>query len=158
MLPDAVQRRLDELAASRDPLDQEVGRRLAGRLPQRHIRPASAPAASNRLPSRWAYVDMVDLLGHFGNPVHAAGEQLKSGHEPLHGSRSGTCLVVWRAEGRWWCSSCGRSGDAAAHVAMALGVPFSAAADWLAERYGPPARSKATRWTLRRRVFEAGIR
>ena len=36
--------------------------------------------------------NMADLLEHFGNPVRVAGERVKSGHEPVHSSRSGTCL------------------------------------------------------------------
>jgi hypothetical protein len=86
---------------------------------------------------------MVDLLQHFGNEVQSTGERLKSSHEPIHSSRSGTCVVAWPATGRWWCSSCSRSGDAAGYVMAALGVKYPAAAAWLAERYGPPAQTGA---------------
>jgi DNA primase len=61
----------------------------------------------------------------------------------VHGSRSGTCVVAWPETGRWWCSSCGRSGDAAGFVMAALGVKYPAAAEWLTTRYGPPANAGA---------------
>jgi hypothetical protein len=138
MLPDSARRRIEALAASADPLDREVARRLAGQLPRAKARtPESAGDARPR--SRWAHVDLTDLFAHFGNPVRLAGERLKSGHEPVHGSRSGTCVVAWPETGRWWCSSCGRSGDAAGLVMLALGVKYPAAAEWLTARYGPPA-------------------
>src|SRR5688572_14888975 len=120
MTSDSARQRIERLAASVDPLDREVARRLAGQLP----RTSAAPVGSDdtaRPRSRWTHADLVDLFRHFGNPVQAAGERLKAGHEPLHGSRSGTCVVAWPATGRWWCSSCGRSGDAAGFVMAALG-------------------------------------
>ena len=137
MIPDSARRRIDALAASADPLDREVARRLAGQLPRVQ---AAGPATDVRPRSRWQHVDLADLFAQFGNPVHAAGERLKAGHEPVHGSRSGTCVVAWPATGRWWCSSCGRSGDAAGFVMAALGLKYPAAAEWLTARYGPPVR------------------
>ena len=154
MIPDSARRRIEALAASPDPIDRAVARRLVGQVPRTIVRP-DASFDDTRPRSRWAHVDLADLFTHFGNPVQAAGERVKSGHEPVHGSRSGTCLVAWPAAGRWWCSSCGRSGDAAGFVMQALGVPYSAAADWLIERYGPPSTTGLPRRILRRRVFAA---
>jgi hypothetical protein len=39
-----------------------------------------------------------------------------------HGSRTGECLVVWPAEGRWWCSSCRRGGDLVQWTALVDGT------------------------------------
>jgi hypothetical protein len=149
MLPESARRRIDALAASPDPLDREVARRLAGQLPRVQ---AAGLTADARPSSRWAHVDLADLFAHFGNPVQAAGDRLKSGHEPVHGSRSGTCAVIWPATGRWWCSSCGRSGDAAGFVMAALGLKYPAAAEWLSERYGPPAAADVRTELSRRRA------
>lgn len=160
MLPDSARRRIEALAASSDPVDREVARRLAGQLPRAQV---VRPADDTRRRSRWAHADLADLFAHFDNPVHAAGERLKSGHEPVHGSRSGTCVVAWPATGRWWCSSCGRAGDAAGFVMAALGVKYPAAAEWLTTRYGPPAdagselsRRRASR--SKRRPYNAAVR
>jgi len=162
MIPDSARRRIDALAASPDPLDREVARRLARQLARTGLQPhGSADDARPR--SRWAHVSLADLFAHFGNPVQAAGERLKSGHEPVHGSRSGTCVVAWPGTGRWWCSSCGRSGDAAGYVMQALGSGYPTAAEWLIERYGPPAdagselsRRRASR--SRHRPYNAAVR
>src|SRR4051812_14284636 len=126
MATDAVRHRIEALAASTDPVDRAVARRLAGQLP-RPPRPTSRSAGDAGLRSRWAHVDLTALFSHFGNPVQAAGERLKTGHEPVHGSRSGTCVVAWPETGRWWCSSCGSSGDAAGFVMRALGTKYPAA-------------------------------
>ena len=162
MIPDSARHRIEALAASSDPLDHEVARRLAGQLPRTDTRALGAiPDGQTR--SRWQGVDMADVFAHFGNPVRAVGDRLKSGHEPVHGSRSGTCVVAWRETGRWWCSSCGRSGDAAGFVMQALGLKYPAAAEWLTERYGPPAdtdtelsRRRAAR--RRRRTYNPAVR
>jgi hypothetical protein len=156
MLPDAVRHRIDTLLTSADPLDQEVGRRLAGHLPGLGPLPPSMSRLPERTPSQWRHVDLVNVLAGFGNRVSIVGPKIKSGHEPLHGSRSGLCLVAWPESGRWWCSSCRRSGDAVGYVMEAFGVSYSGAADWLIERYGPPVGG-VTRRTLRRRVFAAVI-
>jgi hypothetical protein len=152
MIPDSARRRIKDLAASTDPLDREVGRRLAGRLPTPAHSMPQVDVAS-RIPSRWAHVDLADLLIHLGNPIQVVGDRLKAGHEPMHGSRSGSCLVAWPAEGRWWCSSCGRAGDAVSLVMQAHGVTYGQAADFLAGRYGPPRGIPASRAALRRRVL-----
>ena len=162
MIPDSARRRIEALAASSDPIDRDVARRLAGQLP-RTAAQSHESTGETWSRSRWAHVDLVNLFAHFGNPVQLAGERLKTGHEPVHGSRSGTCVVAWPSTGRWWCSSCGRSGDAVGFVMAALGLKYSAAADWLTERYGPSAdagselsRRRASR--SKRRPYNAAVR
>jgi hypothetical protein len=160
MLPDAVRRRVDTLLASVDPLDREVGRRLLSRLPE--LRPVSVthPADTDRRPSRWRHVPMADVLERAGNHVQMAGDRLKSGHEPVHGSRSGACLVVWPADGRWWCSSCGRAGDAVGLVMGLLGVSARDAMRLLSDRYGaPPEDGTGSRRVRRprRRPYNAAV-
>ncbi len=152
MMPDAVRHRIDALLASRDRLDREVGRRLAGRLPTLGPIPPSASAASGRRPSRWQHVPLGEVLESAGNRVQVVGQRLKSSHEPVHGSSSGTCLVAWPETGRWWCSSCGRAGDAATLVMQARGVTYPEAAAFLMQRYGPPKEVPVSRAALRRGV------
>jgi hypothetical protein len=158
---DAARRRAEKLAASPDPTDREVGARLLGQ------RPAHGPGHSVRAghqdlepahrPSRWQHVDLADLLASFGNQVQVAADRLKSGHEPLHHSRSGTCLIAWLAAGRWWCSSCHRSGDAAGYVMTALGITYAEAAAWLTDRYGPSPDGMARPASIRHRSFTAAL-
>lgn len=133
---DALQRRLTALAASPSAADREVGRRLTEQL-RRPVQLGAAPSDADAR-SRWSHVDLVGLLEAFGNRVELRGETARSGHEPSHGSKSGTCLAAWPSSGRWWCSSCGRSGDAASYVVGALGIGYREASAWLAERYGAP--------------------
>lgn len=153
MMPDAARRRIEALAASSDPLDKEVARRLAGRLPANRQASSTPSDETSRPASKWAHVDLVDLLAYLGNPVKAIGERLKSAHEPVHGSRSRACLVAWPTTGRWWCASCGRSGDAVTLAMQALGVRYPAAVEWLTARYGAPANAKPelSRWRGARR-------
>ena len=46
---------------------------------------------------------------------------------PWHASRTGACLVVWPAEGRWWCSSCKRVGDLAMWTSLIEGTDYATA-------------------------------
>jgi hypothetical protein len=162
MLPESTRRRIETLAASTNPVDRAVARRLAGQLP-RTTTSASSGGTDVRARTRWAHVDLADLFAHYGNTVSSAGERLKTGHEPVHGSRSGTCVVAWPETGRWWCSSCGRSGDAAGLVMAALGVKYPAAASWLAERY-PSSADQGAELSRRRtsrskpRPYNANVR
>jgi DNA primase len=50
---------------------------------------------------------------------------------PWHSSKSGTCLVVWDDEARWWCSSCKRGGDAVAWVQLLEGLNYRQALERL---------------------------
>jgi DNA primase len=68
---------------------------------------------------------------------------VECGHEPFHTSKSGHCVLINASAGSWWCRSCRQSGDAAAFVMAINGWPYAQAADWLAARYGRPARHTA---------------
>jgi hypothetical protein len=60
-------------------------------------------------------------------PLRHRGNGTAVGNCFGHGSKSGACLVVWPAEGRWWCSSCRRGGDATAWVALTEGISYAQA-------------------------------
>lgn len=162
---DAARRRAEALATSADPTEREIAARLLSSPPAHHpgqpVRAGRQDLEPAPRPSRWQHVDLADLLAGFGNRVQVSGGRMKSGHEPLHHSRSGTCLTAWVSEGRWWCSSCHRSGDAARFVMQALDVRYGEAAAWLTERYGPPTCSSLSQDSLRRslrhRSFAASV-
>jgi DNA primase len=85
------------------------------------------------------------------NPVYARGDgKVECGHEPFHGSKSGRCVLIDTAAGRWWCRSCCQSGDAAAFIMATKGWTYVQAAQWLEERYGPPRRARSQRCKRRR--------
>lgn len=134
MLPDAVRQRIDTLEASADPLDQAVAHRLNGQAPGRSKRAVSGEYP----PSRWRHVPLADLFAEQGNVLHDHGETIKTSHEPVHGSKSGTCVAIWPKDGRWWCSSCRQSGDAATYVMQIEGIDYRRAETRLIEQFGRP--------------------
>ncbi len=136
--------------SSTDPLTREVAARQLQRLR------VSSPRAANRSAvSAWVHVPLADLFAEQGNQIHRHSDSsLESGHEPLHGSNSGRCVLLDLDRGRWWCRSCRQSGDAPIYVMAVRGRGHRAAAAWLAERYGPPAGQPARRQPRRRRWLE----
>jgi len=66
----------------------------------------------------------------------------------MHSSKSGRCVILDPAAGRWWCLSCRRSGDAASFLMALRGWPYRRAALWLTERYGAPADARELRIRL----------
>jgi hypothetical protein len=110
----------------------EVERRQRARLKR-------APGPGPK-PSPWTHVPLADLFAQAGNRVHRRGDGLaESGHEPFHGSKSGRCVLIDPATGRWWCRSCRTSGDAARLLMDLRGCSYSQAETWMARHYGPPA-------------------
>lgn len=104
------------------------------------------PAASLPKASRWAYVPLAALFTLYGNTVYGSGQgRAECGHEPVHSSKSGRCVLLDLAAGRWWCRSCQQHGDAATFIATARGCDQAEAAAWLTERYGPPADDRTAR-------------
>jgi DNA primase len=88
-------------------------------------------------PSTWAHVDLAELLAAAGNQVaQRRNGSLVSGHEPVHASRSGSCLVVWPESGRWWCSSCRQGGDAISLLMGLEGKTFPQARIAIVRRFG----------------------
>jgi hypothetical protein len=124
-------------AALADPeqVRREVARRQLGRLERR----ALSSSKGARRPSRWQYVPLDTLFAEQGNALHVRSDgQVESGHEPLHHSKSGRCVLIDPREGRWWCRSCRRSGDAAQFLMDILGCRYARAAATLTRRFGPP--------------------
>jgi hypothetical protein len=109
-------------------------------------------------PSRWPQVPLELLLEEAGNKVvERYNGTLVSAHEPVHGSKSGTCLVAWPGSGRWWCSSCRQGGDALSLIMSLEGLSYGAARSYLIERFGPPAPvGRPHHVAGRREVFRHG--
>ncbi|HKC75104.1 MAG TPA: CHC2 zinc finger domain-containing protein [Chloroflexota bacterium] len=105
-------------------------------------------------PSRWRHVPLAELFREAGNPVTLRGaDKAVCGHRPFHKSSSDTCVVLWLTEGRWWCSSCQESGDAASWVMATQECTYAEAAAYLTRRFDPPHEEQRRRpaWFWRRR-------
>jgi hypothetical protein len=126
----------------------QIRARLQHVLEAEQVRRWGRAAEAQGTPSRWAPVPLLELIRE-DNPtiVQKAPGKHVTGHQPLHGSRSGQCLVVWTAEGRFWCSSCGKRGDAVTWVMQTRGLTFPEATTELIARYGAPKgwRQRTTR-------------
>jgi hypothetical protein len=122
-------------------LNAEVERRQRAIMDQGTLQ-AGAPEGDELHASRWRYIPLHRLLTAEGNLLHKRPNgRLETGHEPLHGSKSGRCLLLNPATGRWHCRSCGRGGDAAAWVMDYRGYSYRHAAKWLLARFGPPPQT-----------------
>jgi hypothetical protein len=147
-MADLIAHYTDMLASpepARRQLAQEQLRRLAGAA-HRQGDTTQPPTPDDRL--------LASISATVG-PLAARQNGTHVGSCPWHSSRSGACLVVWPAEGRWWCSSCKRSGDLVAWVALTEGIPFGAARRQLGipnpprqpkERRRPNGRVLPTDW------------
>jgi hypothetical protein len=125
-------------------VDVEVERRQRQLLARAQQQSSTAVGAERR-PSRWSHVPLAELIGEHNHVYERGGAHLETGHEPIHGSRSGRCVLVDTGTGRWYCRSCGRSGDAAGWVMVVQDLSYAQAAAYLAERYGPPAGGRGKR-------------
>ena len=79
---------------------------------------------------------LVTLFQEAGNTLHANGSGFKTGHEPVHGSKSGQCVKIDPEKAVWYCFSCQRGGDIVAAVMSLQGISRSAAIAVLKERFG----------------------
>ena len=125
-MPDTLRERYAALIDDPDPhlraLAAEQARRLD--LLQRRGR---AEYSLPEEPTAPAEVDLVALVERVVGPLQRRSDGTRVGPCAWHASRSGTCLVVWPAEGRWWCRSCRRGGDAIGWVALVEGIDREAA-------------------------------
>jgi hypothetical protein len=88
-------------------------------------------------------VDLVTLIEQAIGPLQRRPSGAMVGRCPWHSSRSGTCMVVWPDEGRWWCSSCRRGGDAVQWLHLVEGISSGEARRRLGLAPAPyPARSR----------------
>lgn len=123
-----------------DPLRRRVAQQQLTRLGRASCPPSTT--APDRRPSRWAHAPLARLFEEQGNRIYARGGRLESGHEPMHGSKSGRCVLIDAARGRWYCRSCRQSGDAATFIMRWRGWPYRRTAAWLVTHYGlPPDRA-----------------
>ena len=114
-----------------------VARRQLARLDVKPDRIRSRRESSRR----WGHVPLIDLFEQAGNRVHVrSGGRAESGHEPMHGSKSGRCVTIDPDRGLWYCRSCRTGGDAVRLVMQIRGGVYSASVKWLIETYGPPTR------------------
>jgi DNA primase len=65
---------------------------------------------------------------------------VETGHEPLHHSKSGRCVVINATEGTWYCRSCRKGGDAASFLMQHRGATYKVAVAYLRDRYGTAER------------------
>jgi hypothetical protein len=134
-------------ANAEDPIEAEVARRQLAALERLLRRKAvsenedvSRDTSRNTLSkSKWSHVPLVDIFRLAGNRVYPRSDgTFDCGHEPCHGSKSGRCVTVNVATGRWFCRSCRQGGDAVAAVRSLFGLDYGGAIKWLTERFGPP--------------------
>src|SRR5215470_10187879 len=52
------------------------------------------PSQTNSSRNRWPHVPLAALLEEAGNSPRRSGGRMVSGHESVHGSKSGTCVSV----------------------------------------------------------------
>lgn len=142
---DGVLARYREMAAGSDSDLRRLAEAQLNRLARFHrsaIHGVNADTSAPRT-SRWAHVPIADLFHAAGNAAYErANGKIETGHEPLHSSKSGRCVVIEPEAGLWWCRSCRHGGDAAAFVMALHGWPYPRASVWLKERYGLPRKER----------------
>jgi hypothetical protein len=148
-LADRLRAQYAALLTSDDPAQRELAEvqlhRLEGR-PYRH-------GAADPPHLVGSAADLVALVEAVVGPLHERANGSYDGHCPWHGSRSGTCLAIFRGdegEWRWYCRSCRRSGDAVHWLTLTAGITFGEARRRLglparARTYRPPARHSPPR-------------
>ncbi|MGI8553474.1 MAG: CHC2 zinc finger domain-containing protein [Dehalococcoidia bacterium] len=123
------------LADSPDPDRRCLAARQLARLER-----AAAPTGEAARPSRWAHVPLAALFEQAGNTLYERQNgRIETGHEPTHGSKSGRCVLIDPAMGRWYCRGCRRGGDAVTFLMDINGWNYHRAVVTLQERYGVPA-------------------
>jgi hypothetical protein len=121
-----------------DPIVRETARRQLAVRQGANV--ANVSPHANSSVSAWLHVPLADLFSDAGNPLrYRANGTASCGHEPAHRSRSQSCVVIWPAEGRWWCSACRQGGDAVRAVMSLAGIPYRTALTRLIQRCGAPA-------------------
>lgn len=138
----------ERAATATDPVARATARRQLAALERTTSgRPAEQPAKL----SRWAHVPLAALFEQAGNRIYERSNgRFECGHEPAHGSKSGRCVLIDPALGRWYCRSCRCGGDAVAALMSLRGWVYRQAAEWLAAQFGPPAAAAARPATRRR--------
>ena len=126
--------RYTRLAQSTDPTDRAVAGRQLAQLARRSRRVAETETVS-----AWLHVPLLALFEQAGNVLtRRPNGTVQCGHEPVHSSRSGACVLLWPDDGRWWCSSCRQGGNAVQAVQSLEGCSYLAALARLIDRYGRP--------------------
>jgi DNA primase len=100
----------------------------------------------NLRPSPWKHVPLTKLFQAMGNRVRQRRDGTwDSGHEPVHGSKSGRCVWINPETGRYYCRHCHESGDAVTLLMRVKGLSYRDAVRLLEAKFGPPADSRRER-------------
>jgi hypothetical protein len=135
-LEQRLRARYEAMLADPDPRRRALARTSLDKLTAMHSA-AHLPRPEPDQPAPWAHV-LCDLVTQSGNQLidRGGGAEVKSGHEPLHSSASGTCVSINREKGLWWCSACQRGGTAISWVQDTRNLAYTSACSWLNLRYG----------------------
>jgi hypothetical protein len=72
-----------------------------------------------------------------GNELKPNGVKIKTGHEPVHTSKSGTCVSIDIEKALWFCyGPCNKGGGLINAVMGLRGLPYAAALQYIREVYG----------------------
>jgi len=111
--------------------EQQVAMRQLARLALR------GSSRTTQTAGRWGHVPITDLFVEAGNRLYPrTSGQVETGHEPVHTSKSGRCVLIDPAAGRWWCRSCRTGGDASGLLMSLHGRNYQQATVYLIEHYG----------------------
>lgn len=142
-------------------LEAQVAEIQLARLGRAVQRQSSPVKNLTRTPStsRWAHVPLAQLFEAFGNALHVRADgRVESGHEPFHGSKSGSCVLITPESGHWWCRSCNERGDAIRLVMRVNDWSYREAAGWLSAHFGPRELPRPMRPTVTAPLPQSGSR
>lgn len=80
------------------------------------------------------------IFADAGNTLKGTASGFVCGHEPVHASKSGTCVVIDATKSNWFCRSCEKGGDIIAAMMSPRGMSREEAKAYLASTFGetPP--------------------
>src|SRR4051794_13227390 len=74
-----------------------------------------------------------------GNTPQSNSKGCSCGHEPVHTSKSGTCVKIDGEKGSWYCASCNTGGDAVKALMSLRGIAHDEATTVLRKMSGGEA-------------------
>jgi hypothetical protein len=128
------------LLTSADAAQRELAMVQLRRLNRQRDQATRLPEPAQRCMSS---LDLAGLVESVVGPLRRRSNGTLCGPCAWHSSKSGTCLVIWPSEGRWWCSSCRRSGDALAWLMLTSGLSYTEARKQLGLPAPRPCRCHA---------------
>jgi DNA polymerase-1 len=79
---------------------------------------------------------LAQLFASAGNTLKGTAHGFECGHEPVHQSKSGTCVKIDEAENRWFCQSCQAGGGPLQAVMSLHGLSSEDARAYLRDTLG----------------------